>query len=91
MSLTIEGTLPDFWNKLIKNEEELIRLISQSNTLEVIDGDLEGFWNIVSELFSDVQINLEARLFMVGLLQELFFQNLDLSDLKDSVIPSGKK
>lgn len=90
-SLTIEGTLPEFWGKLIKNEEDLIKRIAQSNTLEVMNGDLKGFWEQVSELFTDVQINLEARSFLIGLLQELFFQSIELEDLDTDKIPSSKK
>ncbi len=91
LSLTIEGTLPEFWGKLIKNEEDLIKRISQSNTLEVMNGDLKGFWDQVSLLFADVQINLEARSFLIGLLQELFFQSIDLQDLAQDKLPHGKK
>ncbi|NMA21480.1 MAG: hypothetical protein GX927_12970, partial [Lentisphaerae bacterium] len=90
-SLTIEGTLPEFWGKLIKDEEELIKRISQSNTLEVMNGDLKGFWDQVSELFADVQINLEARSFLIGLLQDIFFQSIDLEDLDADKIPRKKK
>ena len=90
-SLTIEGTLSEFWGKLIKDEEELIKRISQSNTLEVMNGDLKGFWDQVSELFADVQINLEARSFLIGLLHDIFFQNIDLDDLEADKIPSKKK
>lgn len=91
LTLTIEGTLQDFWGKLIKTEEELIKRLAQSNTLEVMNGDLKGFWEQVSELFIDVQLNMEARSFMIGLLQELFFQSIELDDLTSDKLPSGKK
>ena len=89
-SLTIEGTLTEFWEKLNKSEEELVRRLAQSNTLEVMAGDLPAFWEQVSELFSDVQINLEARSFMLGFLQEIFFQSIELEDLQEPVVPKNK-
>ena len=91
LTLTIEGTLLEFWSKLIKSEEELVKRLDQSNTLEVMNGDMKGFWEQVSELFADAQINLEARSFMLGLLHELFFQSIDMEDLAQDKIPTGKK
>ncbi|MFA6929426.1 MAG: hypothetical protein WCT05_03800 [Lentisphaeria bacterium] len=90
-SLTIEGTLLEFWSKLTKSEEEWIKRISQSNTLEVMNGDLRGFWDQVADMSSEVQINLEARSFLIGLLQELFTQSIELEDLKKDSLPHGKK
>ena len=90
-SLTIEGTFTEFWEKLNKSEEELVRRVAQSNALEVMGGDLPAFWEQVSELFIDVQINLEARSFLLGFLQEIFFQTIEMGDLQMPVIPKNKR
>lgn len=73
LSLTIEGTLPQFWSRLQKKESELIQRIAASSTLEVEKGDMKGFWEEVKDSFAEVQTSIEARLFMLGFIHELLF------------------
>ena len=89
-TLSIEGTLPEFWGKLCSDERELIKKISRSNTLEVQNGDVEAFWSELGESFADVRINLEARLFMLGMLHDIFFQVFSEDTLAAPVLPPAK-
>ncbi len=91
LSLTIEGTLPNFWNKLSKNELELIAKIADSNTLEVQNGDMQSFWSEVQDSFADVQSSLEARLFMISFIHELLFAVYTTDQLENPTIPATKK
>jgi hypothetical protein len=89
-TLSIEGTLPEFWGKLCSDERDLIKKISRSNTLEVQNGDVEAFWSELGESFADVRINLEARLFMLGMLHDIFFQVFSEDTLAAPVLPPAK-
>lgn len=89
--LTIDGTLTDFWDKLQFSENELLSSIAESNIREVANGDVEGFWSSLTDKFNDVVISLEARLVLIKMLQEIFYQVLDMEDLEKAKIPVGKK
>ncbi len=89
-TLSIDGTLPEFWNKLCSDERELIKKISRSDTLEVQNGDVEAFWAELGDSFTDVRINLEARAFMLGTLHDIFFQTFNEEDLAAPVLPQVK-
>ena len=91
LSLTIEGTLPDFWRRLSEGEAALIDKIAQSSTLEVQGGDMNAFWSQVKEAFDSVQASLEARLFMVGFLHELLFTVYTGEQLATPTIPAAPK
>ena len=91
LSLTIEGTLPQFWARLSKSESDLIAKIANSNTLEVQNGDMEGFWNEVQDSFADVQSSLEARIFMINFISELLFSIYMPDQLAAPVIPTTPK
>ncbi len=86
-TLTIEATLPNFWDGLMGLERELISRIAQSNTLEVANGDVEEFWRTLTDAFGDVRISLEARLVLLTMLQEIFYQVLEMEDLEEGVLP----
>lgn len=91
LSLTIEGTLPEFWAKLSEREAALVAKIANSSTMEVAEGDMEGFWNSVSEEITEVLGTLEARLFMLSFIGELLFSVYAPDQLESPVIPSAKK
>ncbi|MCQ2396357.1 MAG: hypothetical protein MJ106_01515 [Lentisphaeria bacterium] len=87
LSLTIEGTLTQFWGRLQKTETELIQKVANSNTLEVANGDMEGFWNEIKDSFTEVQTSLEARVFMLGFINELLFSIYAPEQLANAIIP----
>lgn len=89
-TLSIDGTLPEFWGKLCGDERDLIKKISRSNTLEVQNGDVESFWNEIGDAFADVRINLEARSFMLGMLHDIFFQIFSEDEFAEPVLPPAK-
>lgn len=89
-SLTIEGTLPEFWSKLVKDEKDLVDNIAKSNTREVQTGDMDDYWRTLNDMFADVLINLEARMAMIGMLQEIFFQQLEDEDLAEPALGKSK-
>ncbi len=89
LSLTIEGTLPQFWERLLKGETALIQKIAKSSTLEVMNGDMSSFWDEVKDSFAEVQSSLEARVFMVGLLHELLFTIYTPEQLATPTIPAA--
>ena len=91
LSLTIEGTLPEFWKKLSDRETALIAKISASNTKEVETGDMDEFWNGVNEEINDVLGTLEARLFMLGFISELLFTVYTPDQLENAQLPTAKK
>lgn len=91
LSLTIEGTLPQFWNRLQKKEGELIQRIAASSTLEVEKGDMKGFWEEVKDSFAEVQTSIEARLFMLGFIHELLFAIYVPEQLAAPTIPAPLK
>jgi DNA repair exonuclease SbcCD ATPase subunit len=84
-TLTIEDTLPAFWGGLMSLERELVDKIAQSNTLEVAAGGVEEFWRTLTDAFGDVRISLEARLVLLNMLQEIFYQVLELEDLEEGL------
>lgn len=86
-TLTIEGTLPDFWDGLLALEKQLIQSIAESNTREVMRGGIEEYWMALSDAFDDVKISLEARIILLVMLQEIFYQVLDSGDLRKPEIP----
>jgi hypothetical protein len=90
-SLTVEGTLPDFWESLLTPERDLIKGIAQSNSLEVMGGDMQGYWTSLTDAFGDVQISLEARSVILKMLHEIFYQVVEMEDLKEAVIPQPKE
>ena len=91
LSLTIEGTLPQFWSRLQKREGELIQRIAASSTLEVEKGDMKGFWEEVKDSFAEVQTSIEARLFMLGFIHELLFAIYVPEQLAAPTIPAPLK
>lgn len=91
LSLTIEGTLPQFWSRLQKKEGELIQRIAASSTLEVEKGDMKGFWEEVKDSFAEVQTSIEARLFMLGFIHELLFAIYVPEQLAVPTIPAPLK
>jgi len=86
-TLTIEGTLPDFWNGLLALEKELVQSIAVSNTQEVMAGNVENYWLDLADAFGDVKISLEARLILLNMLQEIFYQVIEMGDLEAPEIP----
>ena len=86
-TLTIEATLPSFWDGLMGLERELVDKIAQSNTLEVASGGVETFWRALTDAFGDVRISLEARLVLLNMLQELFYQVMEMEQLEESFLP----
>lgn len=91
-NLTIEGTLPEFWGRLSKNEQDLVNAIAKSTERELANGSISDYWSGLADQFSDVIINLEARIAMLGILQEIFFQTYSDEDLKgSSVVPKSPK
>lgn len=90
-SLTIEGTLAEFWESLIAPERELIKNIAQSNSLEVMKGDVDGYWMGLTDAFGDVQISLEARSVILKMLHEIFYQVIEMEDLNSTAIPQPKE
>ena len=87
----MEETLPKFWGDFTARETELINKIANSSTLEVRQGDMEGFWNEVKDSFESVQGSLEARLFMLAFIRELLFAIYTPEQLQTPNIPQEKK
>ena len=88
---TLEEALPKFWGDFTSRERELINKIANSSTLEVRQGDMEGFWNEVKDSFESVQGSLEARLFMLAFIRELLFAIYTPEQLQTPNIPQEKK
>jgi hypothetical protein len=72
----MDASLTEFWNGLVKAEQELIHGIAESNTREVLDGSSKDYWGRIEEEFEDVAIGLEARLILLNLLQEIFYATI---------------
>lgn len=90
-SLTVEGSLAEFWESLMAPERDLIRNIAQSNSLEVMTGgDVAGYWMGLTDSFGDVQISLEARSVILKMLHEIFYQVIEMEDLREPIIPQPK-
>lgn len=90
-ALTIEGTLPEFWGRLQETEKQLIDTLAESNSREVMTGEVEDFWRSLTDAFSDVAIGLEARCVLLKMLQEIFYQTLEIEDLEEMAIPTGSR
>lgn len=90
-TLSIEATLPEFWDGLMTLEKGLIKSIAESNTREVMAADVESYWRALTDVFADVAISLEARLIMLKMLQDIFYQVLDMEDLETDLLPKAKK
>lgn len=87
-TLTIEATLPAFWDGLMGLERELIDKVAHSNTMEVASGGVEAYWRALTDAFGDVRISLEARLVLLNMIQEIFYQVLEQDDLEASLLPT---
>jgi len=89
--VNLGATLPQFWNNLISQEQELIQNIAQSETREVASGNIEEFWQSLTDSFEDVTISLEARTILLQLLHEIFYRTLSMEDLKNAKAPGRAK
>ncbi len=85
-SLTIEGTLPEFWEKLNAAERELVTAIARSTERELLNGTIQDYWSSISDKFDDVMINLEARSALLGMLRDIFFQTFSDEELQEPVL-----
>ncbi len=86
-NLTIEGTLKNFWGRLQAKEMTLIDAIAKSSVRELEKGTIEDYWQNIADMFPEVQIDLEARIIMLNILQDIFYQNYTDEELKTPVIP----
>ena len=86
-NLTIEGTLKSFWGRLQARELTLIDAIAKSSVKELEKGSIEDYWQGIAEMFPEVQIDLEARITMLNILQDIFYQNYTDEELQTPVIP----
>ncbi len=87
MTLSLEGSLSEFWGGLMRKEEELIQAVSESNTREVMSGGVEEYWLNMTDAFEDVRISLEARCILLKMLHEIFYQVLEMDDLEEPIVP----
>ena len=53
-------------------------------------GDVEAFWRNLTDVFDDVYIGLEARTILMRMLQEIFYQTLDMKDLESIALPVAR-
>ena len=91
-NLTIEATLGEFWAALSAKENALIEAIAKSTENEIINGSIKEYWASLAELFPNVQLSLEARLAMLSILQDIFYQSYTDEDLQTgSVVPKTTK
>ena len=81
-TLTIDGSMEEFWWALMETEKQLVENIAQSHTREVVSGDVEEFWRELTDMFEDVRIGLEARTVLLKMLHEIFYQVLEMEDLE---------
>lgn len=88
---TIEGTLPKFWDKLGAAESRLIKAIAESSTAEVCASSINDYWNGIRDQFAEVQTGLEARIVLLGLLQDIFYQTLESDTLADELPEKAKE
>ena len=89
--INLGTALPEFWNNLLSQEQELIQNIAQSETREVESGNIEDFWQSLTDDFEDVTISLEARTILLQLLNEIFYRTLTMKDLENSKAPGQAK
>jgi small-conductance mechanosensitive channel len=91
-NLTIEGTLGVFWAALSAKENALIEAIAKSTENEIINGSIKDYWANLAEMFPDVQTSLEARIAMLSILQDIFYQSYTDEDLQTpTVVPKTTK
>ena len=88
-SLSLDGTLATFWDQLMSKEKTLIDCIAESNTREVMAGDVEAYWLELTDAFEDVRIGLEARCVLLKTLHEIFYQILEMDDLEVPKLPKA--
>ncbi len=81
--------LEKFWDSLQNQERKLIKDIAGSDTLEVENGDVEGFWRDLEDSFEDIQIGLESRTILLQIIHEILYQTMALKDLRDDTIPAA--
>ncbi len=81
-SLTLEGTMKEFWSRLTAGENELVNAIVKSSERELITGSVKDYWQEISTRFPDVLLSLEARMAMLSILQDIFYQNYTDEDLR---------
>ncbi|MFW5996785.1 MAG: hypothetical protein ACOCQP_02115 [Lentisphaeria bacterium] len=92
-SLSLGDALTNFWNQMVQQEKELISIIAESDTKEVENGNIEAFWQGLTDHFEDVTISLEARTILLQLLHEIFYRTLSMEELEKGIAPgqSSKK
>lgn len=90
-TLAISGTLEDFWGRMAEHEKTLIGAIASSDNEEVADGSVEEYWQGLTDDFEDVKISLEARAILLKLLQDIFYQTLQMKDLEKPRLPVSTK
>ncbi len=88
-TLTLGAALKDFWSALQREEKDLIDAVAESDTREVESGDVEAFWLNLTDTFEDVYISLEARGILLKMLQEIFYQTIEMEDLEGVKVPVG--
>lgn len=84
-NLSIEGSLTSFWERLSRSERELIGAIARSSEKELVNGSIKDYWQSIADRFPEVLINLEARMAMLGILQEIFFQTFSDEELEEMI------
>jgi hypothetical protein len=89
-NLTLGTSLASFWTALQGEESELLAAISESDTREVENGEVEQYWLSLTDTFEDVHIGLEARALLLRMLQEIFYQTIEMKDLEESTVPGAK-
>ncbi len=87
-SLSLGGTLEQFWTALQEEESRLVHAIAQSDVHEVQQGNVEAYWRGLTDVFEDVHISLEARGVLLHMLQEIFYQTLEMEDLEKVRLPT---
>lgn len=88
-TLSLGTTLDNFWKALQKEETDLIEAIAHSDSREVESGDVENFWLGLTDTFEDVQIALEAREILLQMLQDIFYQTINMEDLEKGTAPGA--
>ncbi len=85
--LTLNDTMPRFWNQLMNAEKELVDAVAQSDTREVAEGDVQAYWDQLTDAFYDVALGLEARSILLRMVQEIFYQTFEMEDLENPAVP----
>lgn len=85
-TLTIEGTLPEFWERLNKAERDLVTAIAKSTERELQNGSIQDYWGGLAEAFDEVMVNLEARSALLGMLRDIFFQTFSDEELQEPTL-----